>query len=206
MNASTTGSTTLDDRGGSVRSMIAYALTFIAVCGVLYPALATVVGGALFPVQSRGSLIERDGMVVGSSLVAQPFVSDRYLQPRPSTADYDVFALAGSNLAPSNPALRERIAATSAEISAREGVAAETVPIDLVTASGSGIDPHISPDAAFIQIARIAGARGVSEVAVREIIDAHVQAPTFGLLGQPRVNVLEANLALDASATEPTRR
>jgi K+-transporting ATPase ATPase C chain len=206
MSTSTNDSTTLDERGGSVRSMVVYAVLVIAVCGVLYPALATMIGGALFPVQARGSLIERGGVVVGSSLVAQPFVSDRYLQPRPSAAGYDMIALAGSNWAPSNPALRERIAATSAGIATREGVAADTVPIDLVTASGSGIDPHISPDAAFIQIARIARARGVSEVAVREIIDTHIQTPTLGVLGQPRVNVLEANLALDASATEPTRR
>jgi K+-transporting ATPase ATPase C chain len=202
MNTSTGGSTTLDDRGGSVRSMIVYTLIFVVVCGVLYPALATVIGGALFPAQSRGSLIERDGVVVGSALVAQPFVSDRYLQPRPSAAGYDVFALAGSNWAPSNPALRERIAATSSDIAAREGVAVDTVPIDLVTASGSGIDPHISPEAAFLQIARIARARGVSEVAVREIADAQVLTSTFGLLGRPRINVLEANLALDALATQ----
>lgn len=205
MNTSTVVSVSLDDRGGSARSMIVYALVFIAVCGVLYPALATMIGGALFPLQARGSLIERDGVVVGSSLVAQPFVSDRYLQPRPSAAGYDVFALAGSNWAPGNPALRERIAATSADVAAREGIAADILPIDLVTASGSGIDPHVSPEAAFLQVARIARARGVSEAVVRDLIQAHALAPTFGMLGQPRVNVLETNLALDDRTATPSR-
>lgn len=189
------------EAGASWLTALRFAVVSIIVAGVLFPLLAAGVGQVLFPAQAGGSLITRDGVIVGSSLVAQPFADARYFQPRPSAAGYDVRALAGSNWAPSNPALRERIAATSAAIAAREGVPASAIPGDLVTASGSGIDPHISPEAARLQVARVAQARGLSPAHVQQLVDAGTLGPTFGILGQARVNVLELNLALDALTT-----
>lgn len=187
----------LDERGGGVWPALAGSALFVVVCGLVYPTVATLLGGLLFPQQANGSLVERDGRVVGSRLVAQPFAEDRYFQPRPSAAGYDPKALSGSNLASSNPALRERIAKDSAAVAAREGIAATAIPSDLVTASGSGIDPHLSPAAAQAQVARVARARGLSVEEVASVVHAHTQRRTLGVLGEPRVNVLELNLALD---------
>lgn len=193
----------LDDSGGGLRPALFGGALLVVICGLLYPALATVMGGLLFPHQASGSLIERDGRVVGSSLVAQPFADARYLQPRPSAANYDPRALSGSNLASSNPALRERMVKDSAAVAARDGVPAQSVPAELISASGSGIDPHLSPQAAQVQVARVAQARGLSPEAVAALVRSHVQRRTWGVLGEPRVNVLELNLALDAQATKP---
>jgi len=190
----------LDQSGGGWLSALRFAIAAIVLAGLVFPLFATAVGQALFPTQARGSLIDRDGVAVGSSLVAQPFAADKYFQPRPSAASFDPRAMSGSNWAPSNPALRERIEASSKSIGAREGVAADTIPVDLVTASGSGIDPHISPAAARLQAARVAKARGLSLAEVQASIVANTLAPTFGILGQSRVNVLQLNLALDAHA------
>ena len=174
-----------------------FSIISIVAAGLLFPVIAALIGQILFPAQANGSLITRNGVVVGSSLVAQPFADARYFLARPSAANYDPRALAGSNWAPSNPALRERIAATSAAVAGREGVAASAIPSDLVTASGSGIDPHISPDAARLQTARVAQARGLPAAQVQTLVDAATLAPTFGVFGQARGNVLELNLALD---------
>jgi K+-transporting ATPase ATPase C chain len=187
----------LDHDGGGWLCALRFAVLSIAVLGLAFPIAIALLGQALFPVQARGSLVERDGVVVGSSLVAQPFADARYFQPRPSAANHDPRALAGSNWAPSNPALRERIAASSAAIATRESVAASKIPVDFVTASGSGIDPHISPAAARLQAARVAQARGLAPARVQALIDANTQAPAWGVLGQSRVNVLQLNLALD---------
>ncbi|WP_428993100.1 potassium-transporting ATPase subunit KdpC [Luteibacter rhizovicinus] len=176
---------------------IAFAVVFIVICGLLYPLVATLAGHALFPAQAEGSLLRSQGRVVGSALVAQPFVSDRYLSPRPSAAGYDTLTMAGSNLAPSNPDLRKAISERAAAVALREGIAPSAVPVDLVTVSGSSIDPDISPAAADVQVARIARARGISPDQVRAAVAASTRQPTFGVLGQARVNVLEANLALD---------
>lgn len=192
--------TTLDTRGGGTLAWLRFAAVGVLLAGLLYPAVATLAGGALFPAQARGSLVERDGVVVGSRLVAQGFVGDGYFQPRPSAASYDPRAAAGSNLAPSNPALRERVAASSAAIAGREGAAAADIPVDLVTASGSGLDPHLSPAAARLQVARVARARGITVDSVQAAVEAHTLPPTLGVFGQSRVNVLELNLALDALA------
>lgn len=189
---------TIDDKAASsFLPALRFAIVSIVLFGLLYPVLATYSGKLLFPRQANGSLILRDGKAVGSSLVAQNFVSDRYFQSRPSAANYDPRALAGSNLAPTNPALRERIAESSKAISARETIVASAIPIDMLTTSGSGIDPHISPEAAKIQVARIAKARGISAMQVQSLIDSNTQAPTLGMFGQARVNVLQLNLALD---------
>lgn len=199
MNAVNT-TESLDDRGGGFLTALVWSALFVVVAGLVYPAVATLLGGALFPQQSQGSLIERDGRVVGSSLVAQPFAGGRYFMPRPSAAGYDPKALSGSNLATSNPALVDRIAQDAAAVVAREGTTRANIPSDLVTASGSGIDPHISPAAAQLQAARVAHARGLSVEKVEAAIRAHTRKPTFGVLGAARVNVLELNLALDAAS------
>ena len=165
--------------------------------GLLYSLAGAGLGSLLFPHQAGGSLIERDGQVIGSSLVAQPFADDRYFQSRPSAANYDVMALAGSNQARTNPDLRSRIDEARTAVATREGVAPDAVPSDLVTQSGGGIDPHLSPAAIRIQIARVARARGLPTSEVERLVAEHTEAPQFGLLGAPRVNVLELNLALD---------
>ncbi|TQM17286.1 K+-transporting ATPase ATPase C chain [Pseudoxanthomonas sp. 3HH-4] len=167
--------------------------------GLLYSLAGTGLGSLLFPHQASGSLIERDGKVIGSSLVAQPFADDRYFQSRPSAAKYDVMALAGSNQARTNPDLRSRIDEARATVAAREGVAPDAVPSDLVTQSGGGIDPHLSPAAVRIQVARVARVRGLPVSEVERLVAEHTTAPQFGLLGAPRVNVLELNLALDGA-------
>ena len=170
--------------------------------GLLYSLAGAGLGRMLFPHQATGSLIERDGKVVGSSLVAQPFADDRYFQSRPSAAKYDVMALAGSNQARTNPDLRSRIDEARAAVAAREGVAPDAVPSDLVTQSGGGIDPHLSPAAVQIQVARVARARGLPVDEVERRVATHTESPQFGLLGASRINVLELNLALDG-AREP---
>lgn len=192
-----TSVSTIDDRGGSPRSWLLFALIAIVVGGIVYPALSVLINGTLFPQQATGSLIVVGGRALGSDLVAQPFVSPQYLIGRPSAADHDPTSVGGSNWAPSNPELRARVATDSAAISEREGAAAGAIPVDLVTASGSGIDPHLSPEAAEIQIERIARVRGMAPDDVRAIIALNTQGPQFGLLGKPRVNVLAVNLALD---------
>lgn len=177
----------------------ALALAGVALLGfgLLYSLAGAGLGSLLFPHQAGGSLIERDGQVIGSSLVAQPFADERYFQSRPSAANYDVMALAGSNQARTNPDLRARIDEARAAVAAREGVAPADVPSDLVTQSGGGIDPHLSPAAIRIQIARVARARGLPVDEVERLVAAHTEGPQFGVLGAPRVNVLELNLALD---------
>ena len=167
--------------------------------GLLYSLAGVGLGSVLFPHQAGGSLIERDGKVVGSSLVAQPFADDRYFQSRPSAARYDVMALAGSNQARTNPDLRSRIDEARVAVAAREGVTPDAVPSDLVTQSGGGIDPHLSPAAVQIQIARVARVRGLPVSEIERLVAEHTTAPQFGLLGAPRVNVLELNLALDGA-------
>lgn len=178
------------------------ALTMAAVAllgfGFLYSASVASLGGLLFPQQSTGSLLVRDGKPVASRWVAQPFTDAKYFHPRPSAAGYDPMAAAGSNQARTNPDLIKTIDDHIAAVAAREGIAPSQVPADLAARSGSGLDPHISPAAAQVQIARVARARGVSERVVAVLVQRAVEAPQFGVLGQPRVNVVELNIALDA--------
>jgi potassium-transporting ATPase KdpC subunit len=188
----------LDGAGGGWLTALRFVAVAIVVCGLLFPAAASLLGERLFPTQAKGSLLTRDGVVVGSALVAQAFTAPGYFSPRPSAAGYDPKALSGSNQAPSNRALRERIGAASAAAATREHVAATAIPSDLVTMSGSGIDPHISPAAARLQVARVAAARRLPSAQVQALVDAHTLPPTFGVLGQARVDVLQLNLALDA--------
>jgi K+-transporting ATPase ATPase C chain len=195
MNVSTLSSTPV------WRASLMLALVTLLGFGLLYSLAGAGLGRVLFPHQATGSLIERDGQVIGSSLVAQPFADDRYFQSRPSAARYDVMALAGSNQARTNPDLRARIDEARSAVAAREGVAAADVPGDLVTQSGGGIDPHLSPEAVKIQIARVARVRGLPVDEVERLVAAHTEGRQLGVLGAPRINVLELNLALDVSGT-----
>lgn len=170
------------------------------VTGVVYPLLVTGVAQVVFPEQANGSLVVRDGEVVGSALVGQHFDDPAYVWGRPSATGafaYDASASTGTNQGPMNPALREAVTSRVAALRDASPGSTEPVPVDLVTASGSGLDPHISPAAALHQVPRVARARGVEESRVRAIVDAQVEQRTLGLLGAPRVNVLLVNLALD---------
>ena len=182
---------------GALRAAIAFALVVLVGMGLLYSLAGTALGRSLFPRQATGSIVMHDGKAVGSSLVAQPFADARYFQPRPSAAGYDSMSAAGSNQARTNPDLRKRIAETTASVAARDGIAAQDVPGELVTQSGGGLDPDLSPAGARVQIARVAQARKMDPKRVADLVAVHTQAPQFGFLGQPRVNVLELNLALD---------
>ena len=189
--------TSLQDHG-VLRASLVFAVVILLGMGLLYSLTGTVIGSLLFPQQATGSIVNRDGKPIGSLLVAQPFADARYFQPRPSAAGYNPMSAAGSNQARSNPDLRKRIDETRAAVAARDGIAAQDVPGELVTQSGGGLDPDISPAGTRVQIARVAQARGLDRAEVERLVAKHVQEPQFGLLGQPRVNVLALNLALDA--------
>ena len=182
------------------RTSIRFTILMTALFGLAYPLALTGIAGALFPHQAAGSLIARNGQVIGSELLAQGFASDRYFHPRPSAAGngYDATSSGGSNLAQSNAKLVRRMQGDIDKLAAEN--AGRPVPIDAVTMSGSGLDPDITPDNAYFQVRRVAKARGMSEQRVNELIRQHTVARTFGLLGEPRVNVLELNLALDEAA------
>lgn len=184
-----------------VRPALVLLVLFTLLTGLVYPLAVTVIGQAAFSDQANGSPIMRNGVVVGSRLIGQQFTLSGYFWGRPSAAGkgYDARSSSGSNLGPSSQALADRIA-SDAE---RYGAPAGDIPPDLLTASGSGLDPHISPAAARFQLARVAKTRGLREDVVSRLIDAHIEKPSLGLVGEERVNVLELNLALDALAQAP---
>ena len=175
-----------------------FTIVTMALFGGAYHVLVWGIGRAAFPRQAEGSLIRRaNGTVVGSSLVAQRFTRPEYFHPRPSAVGYDAASTGGSNYGPSNPdhlrLVRKRLDA----VAAREGVPPSDVPSEMVTASGAGLDPHIPPNAAELQVARIARARTIDVRRVRELVRTHTEAPALGVFGRTRVNVLALNLALD---------
>jgi len=181
----------------SFRPAIVMTLLFALLLGLAYPLALTGIGQAIFPNQANGSLVRADGKVIGSALIGQGFASDRYFHPRPSAAGkgYDGLASSGSNLGPASKALVERV---EQDIKSNQTASpGRPVPSDLVTASASGLDPHISPDAAFYQVDRIAKARGLAPERVRDLVRQSVEQPILGFLGEPRVNVLEINRRLD---------
>jgi potassium-transporting ATPase KdpC subunit len=180
-----------------IRASVVVFLALTVVTGVAYPLAMTVIGQVAFNHKANGSLVERDGAVVGSELIGQSFDEPKYFWSRPSAAGYNGGASTGSNLGPTNPAQLDAVKQRVADLKSAHGDDA-AVPIDLVTASGSGLDPHISPAAAEYQVTRVAKARGISEDQVKILVANHTEGRTFGVLGEPRVNVLLLNLALDA--------
>lgn len=182
-----------------VATVLFLGLTLLT--GVVYPLVVTGTAQLLFPRQAGGSLIDVSGKLVGSEPLGQPFTSDTYFHSRPSATapvPYNGLGSAGSNLGPTSPALAEAVRERVTALHAETGDAAKPVPVDLVTASGSGLDPHISPAAALLQVPRVAKSRGRSEPEVRALVESHTQAATWGVLGAPRVHVLRLNLALDS--------
>jgi potassium-transporting ATPase KdpC subunit len=175
-----------------------FTLVTTALFGLAYPLVVTGLAQLLFPRQANGELIERNGKIVGSRLIGQPFARPGYFHSRPSAAGngYDATSSGGSNLGPTNQALIKSVADRAAEL--RKENSGAPIPVDLVTASASGLDPDISPAAAEFQVPRVALERGMSESDVRSMVGKHTQVRTFGVLGEPRVNVLELNLHLDA--------
>jgi K+-transporting ATPase ATPase C chain len=195
-----------------IRPAIVFVIALTLITGVAYPFAMTGLAKLLFPYQAQGSLVEQDGKVIGSTLIGQEFTSDRYFHGRPSAtttpdpndsaktvpAPYNAGNSGGSNLGPTSKALIERIQGDVDKL--KQENPAAPVPIDLVTTSGSGLDPHISPEAALFQVPRVAKARNLPESRIRQLIAENTTGPLGGLLGEPRVNVLELNLALDGMA------
>jgi K+-transporting ATPase ATPase C chain len=195
-----------------IRPAIVFVIAHTLITGLVYPLVMTGIAGTIFPRQAQGSLIEKDGKVIGSELIGQAFADDKYFHGRPSAtnapdpkdstktvdAPYNASNSMGSNLGPTNKALIERVKGAVDDLKKENSSA--SVPIDLVTTSGSGLDPHISPEAALFQVPRVAKARNMTEDRVRQLVSERTEGRFLGLLGEPRVNVLTLNLALDEAA------
>jgi potassium-transporting ATPase KdpC subunit len=183
-----------------LRPAIVLLVLLSAVTGLAYPAIVTVIAQVVFPHQANGTVIVKDGKAVGSALIGQPFDHPKYFWGRPSATSpfpYNAGASSGSNLGPTNPALTKAVQERVDALRAADPGNTTAVPVDLVTASASGLDPHISPAAALYQIGRVAKARKLDEAVVRRLVEQHTEGRQFGFLGEPRVNVLALNLALD---------
>ena len=188
------------------RPAIVLKLVMCVITGMVYPGIVTALAQLLFPRQANGSLVVMNGRVVGSALIGQPFTQDWYFHPRPSAAGsgYDGAASGGSNKGPTDRALADTLIADAVhEAIGRDGAARGTIPTDMATRSASGLDPHISPANAALQVARVARARGADSAVVRALVDRHVEGRQFGFFGEPRVNVLLLNIALDSAIARP---
>jgi K+-transporting ATPase ATPase C chain len=184
-----------------LRPAIVLFLLLTVITGLIYPLVVTGIAQVLFPQQANGSLIVKNGQAVGSKLIGQPFDDPKYFWGRPSATGpfpYNAAASSGSNLGPTNPALTDAVQARMDTLKAADPENTQPIPVDLVTTSASGLDPHISPAAAAYQVTRVARARGLDESAVRQLVAQYTEGRDLGVLGEPRVNVLELNLALDA--------
>jgi potassium-transporting ATPase KdpC subunit len=182
-------------------SSVMLLLTLTVVTGIIYPLVITGLAQLFFPDTANGSLIKEQQKLIGSALIGQPFVSEKYFYGRPSASNYDGLASGGSNLGPTSQKLAQRIGLAVAQLHQQP---ATPIPVDLVTTSASGLDPHISPAAAEFQIARVARVRQLPEQIVRNLVHQHTTLPRWGILGEPNVNVLKLNLALDL-ATKPNK-
>jgi K+-transporting ATPase ATPase C chain len=180
-----------------LRPSLGLILVGFLVAGVLYSAVSVSIAQLIFPKQANGSLIQLDGRIIGSSLVGQNFVSEQYFHGRPSAVSYNVDGMAGSNLAISNPDLQKQIKERTAQFAQNNHITEQQVPNEMVTASGSGIDPDISPESALLQVKRVAQQHHLPEQRVRDLVQQQIQPAQFGIYGQVRVNVLQLNLALD---------
>jgi K+-transporting ATPase ATPase C chain len=186
--------------GAHIRPALVLLIVMSVLTGLVYPAVVTGIAQLVFPRQANGSLIVRDGKVIGSALIGQPFDDPKYFWGRPSATSpfpYNAASSSGSNQGPTNPALYDAVKGRVEALRAADPGNTAPVPVDLVTASGSGLDPHISPAAALYQVGRVAKARKLEESAVRQLVEKHTEGRQIGFLGEPRVNVLMLNLALD---------
>jgi len=182
-----------------LRPAVVLTLLLCAITGLVYPGVVTALAQLLFPRQANGSLIERNGQTVGSRLIGQAFTAPDYFHSRPSAAGYDATASGGTNKGPTDRKLADTLIALAVDqVVEQDGAEKGHIPSDMVTASASGLDPHISPANAMLQVARVARERGATSEAVRALVDRHTQGRQFGILGDPVVNVLELNLALDS--------
>lgn len=183
--------------GEEIKKAVKFTLVFMILLGLVYPFVMTGIANLLFPYQAKGSIIKIDGKPVGSELIGQKFTDPRWFVGRPSAVDYDASSSGGTNYALSNPKFHEEVQKNIEEfLKNNPGVKRSEIPADIITSSGSGLDPHISPKAAYLQVKRVANANGLPEEIVKKLVDKNIEGRFLGLFGEPRVNVLKLNLSL----------